>query len=278
MQRILSVEERFEQTSVALDILSRNYPDAGLINPTSGEPLTRLSELELSPFEYATVQSVCGDSMPDVVPDPLDQSSHFPKSIVQLEQTYGETDPFGLVAFALRKSLEKVFIDNEWANKDGRILYANGRDVKNLGGALGGGVAIMGIMLSRIATVLETTPDTLREYAEVATKSLPTLPIPIANLPADNNTELELLYKLRLSPDWSPNRVASQLGIACPEKHEVELDLDTGRIGLAHWAEARPTLPKGHPRCLGLSNKVFGKTWRHMIKATAALPELFIKT
>ena len=274
--KIPSFEERFEQTSVALDILSRNYPEAGLIDPTSGGSLTRLSDLELSPFEYAAVRSICGDSMPEAKPNPQDQSCHTPISIEDLEKAYGKTNPFGIVAIALRKSLELVFIDNQWANNAGQILYANGRDVKNLGGALGGGAAVMGMMLSQIAANLHTAPDSIQEYSKVAHKSLPTLPIPIANLPAEENSELELLYQLRVSPDFSREWAAKKLGIANAEKYEIRFNPETGKAEPDGWATARPSLPNGHPRCLGLSHKVFGKTWRHMIKATCAFPELFL--
>lgn len=276
--KIPSIEERFEQTSVALNILSRDYPESGLIDPTSGGSLTRLSDLELSPFEYAAVRSICGDSMPEAKPNPQDQSSHTPVSIEDLEDTYGITNPFGLVAVALRKSLELIFIDNEWANPEGKILYANGRDVKNLGGALGGGAAVMGMMLSQIAANLHTTPNSIQEYSEVADKSLPTLPIPVANLPAEENTELEFLYQLRVSPNFSPDRAAQALGIANAEKYVIRLNPETGKAELASWSTAKPSLPDGHPRCLGLSHKVFGRTWRHMIKATCAFPELFLHT
>jgi len=277
MSEYCDVNERLDQTVGALKILAEQHGPTGLID-ASGQTLTSLADLTLSPLEYTEISGFCGITEPKTKKMDRATATGGPIPLGEDIAYLGKTNLFGVTAFALKNSIVSVMCEQGLGAMLGDVLtlpYVKDGKLKDYRSGLVVGCLAMGMSLSHIAQSLGSNPDTIDEYVRVARQSLPSLPVRLADMHNIDNRKMEVLYGIKVPGTYDRECAAEELGAGDPADYRFEYDPELDRVAPTNWdaAHPKPYIPNG--RCSSLRHRSFSAMWSHLITATSKLPELF---
>lgn len=273
MNTPVALPEHFARVSEALDILAGTHQPTGLVDPMRRHTLTALSGFSMRPIDYMSITSFCGNEEPTATGLVDATNWKEPQLIERLAAQYGRTNPFGLTGWILARSLQITFEEQGWTDREGLVRYQNNRGRNcTMDTGLGSGCMTMGIMLGEVAAF---SKEHGTDYECTASRSLASLPVPFAKMPNNDSIKVEVLYNIRTRGSYTAADAAMELRTGCPEQFRLAYQREKDQVAPTAWEASRPYPLPSNAQCEAVSHPVFGKTWRHLINATVALPELF---